>query len=670
MTPAGDAQEHVSPYQGLASYGEADAESFFGRDEEIRSCVERLRTVSLLSIVGPSGSGKSSLLRAGLASALRRDGARVVVITPGLHPMDTLASARPRVTSVILVDQAEETFSLCLDEEERRLFFDALVAHTERGSVVLAIRGDYTGELADHPALAALVERGLFLLGAMSDEGLRAAIERPARQHGLLLEPGLTDLLVREVEGEPGALPLLSHALRETWLHHEGRTLTVAGYQASGGIRGAVAQSAEALYGNLPDSERADLRELVLRLVVPGPEGEPVRNRIPRQQAIVTLAQGDLIERMVAARLVTSGEGDVELAHEALVRAWPRLRGWLEDDLEGQRTRHRLTLAAGDWDALGRLPSELYRGARLIAVSEWVNAAHPQLTRLEQQFLDASAELAEVEEQSAREQVRRERHVNRRLRTLAGGLALLVVVSLVTGFLAVRQTRSADRASLAADARRVGTAALLEQDPRGSLMKAVAAARLDPSVTTGEYLQAAIANSSDLVRTTSLPASSTLSQVLATPAGLVVSDRANQVQLLHTTTLGPVTTAQVGHANGNSQADVSLTSSSSEHVLAVSSQQPNRLPVRLLDPATLRLLPRQLHGWPTRSVTVTATSVSGNGRYLTASLSTCDCTSQAEGWVDTGPCACGTCTPGSSCAPSVPILSPGSRLTGPDAICS
>ena len=372
VTPARDAQEHVSPYQGLASYGEVDAESFFGRDEEIRTCVDRLRTVSLLSIVGPSGSGKSSLLRAGLASALRRDGARVVVMTPGMHPMDTLASVRPRVTSVILVDQAEEAFSLCLDEEERRLFFDALVAHTERGKVVLAIRGDYTGELADHPALAALVERGLFLLGAMSDEGLRAAIERPARQHGLLLEPGLTDLLVREVEGEPGALPLLSHALRETWLHHEGRTLTVAGYQASGGIRGAVAQSAEALYGNLPESERADLRQLVLRLVVPGPEGEPVRNRIPRQQVIVTRAQGDLIERMVAARLVTSGEGDVELAHEALVRAWPRLRGWLEDDLEGQRMRHRLTQAAGDWDALGQQPTELYRGARLTAVSEWV----------------------------------------------------------------------------------------------------------------------------------------------------------------------------------------------------------------------------------------------------------------------------------------------------------
>jgi hypothetical protein len=405
--------------------------------------------------------------------------------------MDTLASVRARTTSAILVDQAEEAFSLCLDEEERRLFFDALVAHTERGKVVLAIRGDYTGELADHPLLAALVERGLFLLGAMSADGLRAAIEGPARQHGLMLEPGLTDLLVREVEGEPGALPLLSHALRETWLHHEGRTLTVGGYQASGGIRGAVAQSAEALYGTLPDSERADLRQLVLRLVVPGPEGEPVRNRIPRQQAIVTRVQNDLIERMVAARLVTSGEGDIELAHEALVRAWPRLRGWLEDDLEGQRMRHRLTQAAGDWDALGRLPSELYRGTRLATVTEWVSTAHPQLTSLEQDFLDASAELAAAEEWSARQQVRRERRVNRRLRGLAGALAVLLVLALVTGFFAVHQSRSAQRAAVAADARRVGAAALLASQPQQSLMMAVAGARLHASSDTEQDVRAA-----------------------------------------------------------------------------------------------------------------------------------------------------------------------------------
>ena len=280
----------ASPYPGLRAYAEGDAESFFGRETEVRTCLERLQNVGLLAIVGPSGSGKSSLLRAGIVPALREDGREVAVLTPGSRPADSMSAAQVKRHSVLLVDQAEEAFSLCPDEDERRRFFDALVAHTERGQVVLAMRADFTGELAQHPALAGLVERGLALLGAMSPDGLRAAVEGPAGLHGLMLEPGLVDLLVQEVEGEPGALPLMSHALRETWLRHEGRTLTVAGYQASGGIRGAVAQSAESLYARIPDSGRRQLRDLVLRLVVPGPEGEPVRSRVPRALAVVTPA--------------------------------------------------------------------------------------------------------------------------------------------------------------------------------------------------------------------------------------------------------------------------------------------------------------------------------------------------------------------------------------------
>ena len=352
-----EARADVSPYPGLAAYGEADTESFVGREEETNVCLERLISVRLLAIVGPSGSGKSSLLRAGVAAALRRGGSHVVVITPGRHPMETLTAAAKRPDSVVLVDQAEDAFALCEDEDERERFFDALVAQTGRGRVVLALRADHTGDLAGIPGLAVLVEQGLFLLGPMSAASLRQAIETPARQHGLVLEPGLADLLVREIEGEPGALPLMSHALRETWLRHEGRTLTVAGYQASGGVRGAVAQSAEALYGGLDENERAQLRDLVLRLVVPGPRGEPVRGEVPRHQMVVDPVQERLIDLMVAARLVTSDAEAIELTHEAVVHAWPRLRGWLEDDLEGQRTRHHLTLAAEDWAGSG-LPGQ------------------------------------------------------------------------------------------------------------------------------------------------------------------------------------------------------------------------------------------------------------------------------------------------------------------------
>ena len=339
----------------------------------------------------------------------RRCGARAATRSCS-PPADTrMTPSRRRVcdpTSVVLVDQAEEAFSLCTDDDERERFFAALSRTPRAAAVVLALRADHTGDIAATPALAALVERGLFLLGPMSAGSLRTAIENPARQHGLVLEPGLTDLLLREIEGEPGALPLLSHALRETWLRHEGRTLTVAGYQASGGVRGAVAQSAEALYGGLGDDERAQLRDLVLRLVVPGPGGEPLRGEVPRHQVVADPTQDRLIDLMVTARLVTSDADMIELAHEAVVRAWPRLRGWLEDDLEGQRTRHRLTQAAEDWAASGHQDSDLYRGTRLAATREWVASTQPRLTEREQRFLTASGDLAAAEEASAVELAR------------------------------------------------------------------------------------------------------------------------------------------------------------------------------------------------------------------------------------------------------------------------
>src|ERR687897_3047870 len=150
----------------------------------------------------------------------------------------------------------------------------------------------------------------------------------PAEQAGLVLQPGLVDLLVREVRDDPGALPLMSHALLETWRRREGNTLTVDGYRASGGIHGAVAQSAEHLYGRIEPEQRRHLRDLVLRLVSPGTEGEAVRTRVPRR--LVAPAHNQLVEALVAARLVTSDEGDLEITHEVLTRACPRLRGWFD----------------------------------------------------------------------------------------------------------------------------------------------------------------------------------------------------------------------------------------------------------------------------------------------------------------------------------------------------
>lgn len=324
------------PYLGLMPYDESDTEWFFGRSSETAHCLTLLSERGVLAVVGPSGSGKSSLVRAGVAAALVRDGRAVVSGSPGRRPMDLLG-ARTAPRAVVVVDQAEELFTVCDDPDERERFVHALAEHAEHAPVVLALRADRMGDASAHPAPAAIVERGLFVLGAITEAGLRKVIERPAEQSGLVVEHGLSDLLVREVEGEPGALPLLSHTLRETWVRREGRTLTVAGYRASGGVREAVAQTAEKLYAETPEPDRELFRELLMRLVT----------------------------RLAAARLVTSDHETVQIAHESLVHAWPRLRGWLDDDVESQRILHHLVSAADAWDSLGRPASELYRGVRL-----------------------------------------------------------------------------------------------------------------------------------------------------------------------------------------------------------------------------------------------------------------------------------------------------------------
>ena len=271
VEPAQDHPDEGCPYRGLTPYDVADAEGFFGRDKDVAACLERLRDTGVLAVVGPSGSGKSSLVRAGVAAALARDGRSVVPVIPGAHPLDMLSALpNPSHQSTLVVDQCEEVFSVCPDLAEQRAFLDRVVEHARTAPVVVALRADRMGDVSGHPGFAKLVERGLYVLAAMAPDDLAAAIEGPARQVGLIVEPGLVDLLVREVEGEPGALPMLSHALRETWLRREGRTLTVSGYQASGGIRGAVAQSAEDVYRQVGEGERRALRDMLLRLVTPG----------------------------------------------------------------------------------------------------------------------------------------------------------------------------------------------------------------------------------------------------------------------------------------------------------------------------------------------------------------------------------------------------------------
>jgi WD40 repeat protein/DNA-binding SARP family transcriptional activator len=474
VEPALQEPSPVCPYRGLMAYDVDDSDTYYGRDADLAACLERLSDVGVLAVVGPSGSGKSSLVRAGVAATYRRDGRRTVVITPGTRPMDALTAIPGEGPSPLLVvDQLEEAFVLCEDQAERTRFLAALVEHSRMGMLVVALRADRMGEVSTHPDMSRLIERGLHLLGAMSDEDLRAAIEGPARQAGLPIEHGLVDLLVREVEGEPGALPLLSHALRETWMRREGRTLTVAGYQASGGIRGAVAQSAEDVYKRVAVDQQGAFRDLLLRLVVPSEEGEPVRSRLPRRLIATDDEREQLIELLVGARLVTSDEGVVVLTHEALTRAWPRLREWLDEDAEGLRVRHHLTVAADAWDKMDRPDSELYRGARLAQATTWRDTAHPDLTEAELDFLEASRAQEASDLRAAETQIRRERLTVRRLRWLTAIVTALGVLAAAASLVANDQRQRAAERSTEAEARRAAARALIEPSYDRALRLAV-----------------------------------------------------------------------------------------------------------------------------------------------------------------------------------------------------
>ena len=494
------------PYRGLLPFDAGDAESFFGREDDIAACLRRLRDTGVLSVVGPSGVGKSSLVRAGVVASLRGTGRPVLVTSPGTHPMESIAQLKPRGRQTLVVDQTEEAVTLCQDPAERARYVAALALHVGSGGpLVLALRADHLGDLAPYAELARVLEDGMYLLGPLSESGLRSAIEGPARRAGLRLEPGLVDLLVREVEGEPAALPLLSHVLRETWERREGPTLTVAGYRATGGIRQAVSRSAETLYDAMGATQRAQLRGLLLRLVMPTEDGDPVRARIPRAKVAVDPEHSHLVEQLVAARLISIDGESVQIAHESLVRVWPRLRGWLDDDLDGQRLFRHLAGAADAWQGMGRPDSELYRGTRLTRTLEWRDRAEPDLDEVEDAFLAASLALARAEQRADEIRAARERRAARRFHGALAGVGMFLVLALVAGLLALRSEHDAQRdrdrraaAARLAEARRASAMAAGQENIATALLLAVEALRVDTSAQAWDNLGAVLTRAGPL----------------------------------------------------------------------------------------------------------------------------------------------------------------------------
>ena len=656
--------EPLCPYPGLMAYDVADAGAFFGRDKDVAACLRRLRDTNVLAVVGPSGSGKSSLVRAGVAAALARDGSRVEIITPGAHPMSALATvpSAPRIT--LAVDQCEEVFSLCHDLSERTKFLSALAVRAQNGQVVVSLRADRLVDVAAQPEFARMVEQGMFLISAMGADDLREAVEGPARQSGLVVEPGLVDLLVNEVEHQPGALPMLSHALSETWQRREGRTLTVAGYRDSGGIRGAVAKSAEDIYTGVGPGDQLVLRDMLLRLLSPGDDGDPVRTRLPRHLVVTDPTHGDLMDMLIASRLVTSDDGVLELAHDALPRAWPRLHGWLEEDIDGQRIQHHLTVAADAWDALGQPDAELYRGVRLAAALDWRARSDHPWSAVEKSFLERAERVADAERVAAAEHARRQSQVNRRLRGLLALASVLVIATLIAGLVAVRQADRADlarraaedsrdragAAALTANSRRLGARALTTSDISLSMLLAVQGVRVEDSPESRANLLAALAKRPQLIRTGFADGPLVTSQarpelirpgvgdgppitslavkrlpdsyVTSGPAGtrwlIATSVGANKV-VLFDQVMDRFKSIPVGSRNDGDR-DVSVAYGPDGSIMAAGMNTADRAPVRLFDTAVITPLAYRPRSLPDGPAAVVDLDFSGNGRYVAATF--------------------------------------------------
>jgi WD40 repeat protein/DNA-binding SARP family transcriptional activator len=614
------------PYRGLLAYDSEDADVFFGREDDIATCLRRLRDSGVLAVIGPSGVGKSSLVRAGVVASLARSGTPVLVTTPGAHPTDSLNGLKPRGRQTLVVDQAEEAVTMCSDTADRERYFAALAAHVGAGgALVLSLRADHLGDLAPYPDIARVLEDGLYLLGPMSETDLRAAIEGPARRAGLRLEPGLVDLLVREVEGEPAALPMLSHVLRETWDRREGPTLTVAGYRATGGIRHAVSQSAESLYDAMDTSQRSRLRSLLLRLVMPDEDGGTVRARVPRTRLAADEAHQRLLELLVDARLVSIDGETVQIAHEALVRVWPRLRGWLDDDIDGQRLFRHLAGAADAWDSMGRPESELYRGARLSRILEWRDRAAAGLNETETAFVAASVELADAELHVAETRIARERTVNRRLRTALSSLGILLVVALVAGLVAVdtadrarRHQTAAERAAVLADARRAGAQAPLHESLATGLLLAVQALDVDRSPQSMENLGAALAKAGPLALVRDLgdavgrPGTAWIDAVAASPDGAFVAASLAEegLRLFDGRALTPVAFED--------ETRTSIVEFSPTGKQLVRATEDVTFPLSLYDLPGGHLSPRQLTGMPPGTPRASSLDFSSDGSRLSA----------------------------------------------------
>ncbi len=474
-----------NPYKGLRPFDEGDAEDFFGREHLVATIEQRIVTERFVIVVGPSGSGKSSAIRAGLVPRMREQGWFVATMRPGANPVDALADAlalaeMPVINEpqklLIVVDQFEELYSICESDTMRSRFIRELIA-TAQGSngstrVVATLRADFLEAALQHPELGPLMGTATVLATALNSRELEACVRGPALRRGFEVDSSLVTQIIADVNARPGSLPLLQFALFELVEQRTSRVLTLAEYDAIGGVGGALSRHGEAVFASLSPQEQNLMRTLVARLVSVS-ETQP---RSSRRMALGDLPDGAraLFEVLVARRLltvshdVTTREPIFELVHESILTEWDRIRRWLDQDTDDLRVLRHIDEAAHAWNAGGRVESDLYTGVRLQGALEWRSRGPRSLSTTEELFLNESDDFAK------RIATQGERSL-RRTRTLSASLAMLLVLAVVGGVLAVGQRGRAQRVGYSSETKRLLATAvtMTDDDPTVALLLAL-----------------------------------------------------------------------------------------------------------------------------------------------------------------------------------------------------
>ena len=480
----------VNPYKGLRAFREADAAEFQGRTVLVDALVERVDTDPFVLVVGPSGSGKSSLVHAGAVPALRQRDALVVSMVPSTDPFVELEAALRRVATtevgdiaarlldrdgladiaadittgdgplVLVIDQFEELWTLVESDAVRDRFAASIAATLDSGHdirIIATLRADLYDRPLQHPVFGPIVRDATFAVTPMTSTELHDAITLPAERAGVRFEPGLVTTMVGDVVARPGALPLLQFALTELFEQRINGVVTTDAYHELGGIGGAIARRAEQLYTDTPAGDRDDVRLLFTQLVTPGDDNDDLRRRATRDE--LTGVDPAVIDRFLTHRLLVTDvhpvtrEPVIEVAHEALLREWPRLVEWIDQDRDVIRLRRALHTAAHDWQLANRDEAMLFRGSRLVAAQD--AARHAPLTPTEHTFLQASHDLDQHERTQTAERAAQQARQNKRLRRLLAAVAVVLVIALAAGVLAYRQR---NRANDQADAARTAQA--------------------------------------------------------------------------------------------------------------------------------------------------------------------------------------------------------------------